>query len=83
MVAKSGEESRVYHGQDPEAGEIAVKIFLTTSAIFRQGRLKYFSRDHRFKNLSHDTASLVDEWAHKEFWNNCNYDERSGHTSRR
>src|SRR5213593_1818168 len=68
-VVKSGKESRVYHGLDSKGEEVAVKIFLTTSAIFRQGRLKYFRGDPRFKNLPHDTASLVDQWALKEFWN--------------
>ncbi len=68
-VVKSGKESRVYHGLDPQGGEVAVKIFLTTSAIFRQGRLKYFQGDPRFKEMPHDTTSLVEQWALKEFWN--------------
>ena len=68
-VVKAGKESRVYHGLDPEGMEVAVKIYLTTSAIFRQGRLKYFQGDPRFKSIPHDTASLVDQWALKEFWN--------------
>jgi RIO kinase 1 len=68
-VVKAGKESRVYHGLDHDGTEVAVKIFLTTSAIFRQGRLKYFQGDPRFKNLPHDTTSLVDQWALKEFWN--------------
>ncbi len=68
-VVKAGKESRVYHGLAPDGMEIAVKIFLTTSAIFRQGRLKYFQGDPRFRNIPHDTASLVDQWALKEFWN--------------
>jgi len=68
-VVKSGKESRVYHGLDEEGAEVAVKIFLTTSAIFRQGRLKYFAGDPRFKSVPHDTLSLVDQWALKEFWN--------------
>ena len=68
-VVKSGKESRVYHSIDSEGKEVAVKIFLTTSAIFRQGRLKYFLGDPRFKDAPHDTASLVDQWAQKEFWN--------------
>src|SRR5689334_10969730 len=38
---KSGKESKIYHGIDPNGKEVAVKIFLTTSNIFRQGRLKY------------------------------------------
>ena len=68
-VVKSGKESRIYHGLDAQGEEVAVKIFLTTSAIFRQGRLKYFQGDPRFKNIPHDTSSLVDLWAQKEFWN--------------
>lgn len=68
-VVKSGKESRVYHGLAADGLEVAVKIFLTTSAIFRQGRLKYFAGDPRFKNVPHDTSSMVDQWARKEFWN--------------
>ncbi len=68
-VVKSGKESRVYHGLDSQGGEVAVKIFLTTSAIFRQGRLKYFQGDPRFNEMPHDTTSLVEQWALKEFWN--------------
>ena len=68
-VVKAGKESRVYHGVDSEGSEVAVKIFLTTSAIFRQGRLKYIQGDPRFKSVPHDTSSLVDQWARKEFWN--------------
>ncbi len=68
-VIKSGKESRVYHGVDTEGKEVAVKIFLTTSAIFRQGRLKYLQGDPRFKNIRRDSTSLVDQWATKEFWN--------------
>ena len=68
-VVKSGKESRVYHGVDSDGGEVAVKIFLTTSAIFRQGRLKYFQGDPRFREIPHDNASMVDQWAIKEFWN--------------
>ncbi len=68
-VLKSGKESRVYHGVRVDGSEVAVKIFLTTSAIFRSGRLKYLQGDPRFKYVAHDTSSLVDQWATKEFWN--------------
>jgi len=66
---KSGKESKIYHGIDPKGKEVAVKIFLTTSNIFRHGRLKYIRGDPRFKDIAHDTASLVDQWASKEFKN--------------
>ncbi len=67
-VVKSGKESRVYHGLDSE-GEVAVKIFLTSSAIFKGGRLKYIHGDPRFKDVPHDTRAIVDLWAAKEFGN--------------
>jgi RIO kinase 1 len=66
---KSGKESRIYHGIDPDGKDIAVKIYLTSSNIFRQGRLKYIQGDPRFKNLPHDTRTLVEQWALKEFKN--------------
>jgi len=66
---KSGKESKIYHGIDPKGKEVAVKIFLTTSNIFRHGRLKYIQGDPRFKDIPHDTSSLVDQWASKEFKN--------------
>ena len=67
-AVKSGKESKVYHGLDSE-GEVAVKIFLTSSAIFKQGRLKYIQGDPRFKDVPHDTGALADLWAGKEFGN--------------
>jgi len=66
---KSGKESKIYHGIDPKGEEVAVKIFLTTSNIFRHGRLKYIRGDPRFKDIPHDTTSLVDQWASKEYKN--------------
>jgi len=66
---KSGKESRIYHGIDPKGNELAVKIYLTSSSIFRQGRLKYIRGDPRFKDIPHDTRSLIDQWALKEFKN--------------
>src|SRR5438445_8576020 len=66
---KSGKESKIYHGIDPNGAEVAVKIFLTTSNIFRHGRLKYIRGDPRFKDIPNDTTSLVDQWASKEYKN--------------
>src|SRR5207247_10989251 len=66
---KSGKESRIYHGIDPKGNELAVKIYLTCSAIFRQGRLKYIRGDPRLKDIPHDTWSLIAQWASKEFKN--------------
>jgi len=68
-VVKSGKESRVYYGTDGEGQEVAVKIFLTTSAIFRQGRLQYLAGDPRFREIPHSSAEIVDKWALKEYKN--------------
>ncbi len=68
-VVKSGKESRVYYGIDGEGTEVAVKIFLTTSAIFRQGRLQYLAGDPRFRDVPRSTAEIVDQWALKEYKN--------------
>lgn len=68
-VVKSGKESRVYHGIGRDGKEVAVKIFLTSSAIFKQGRLKYIAGDPRFREVAHDTRSLVYQWTLKEFKN--------------
>jgi RIO kinase 1 len=66
---KSGKESRIYHGIDPKGKDVAVKIYLTSSAIFKHGRLKYIRGDPRFKDVPHDTRSLIDQWASKEYKN--------------
>src|SRR5207249_12030729 len=68
-AVKSGKESRIYRGMDMKGGDVAVKIYLTSSAIFRQGRIKYIRGDPRFKVILHDTRSLIDQWASKEFQN--------------
>ncbi|MCK4434157.1 serine protein kinase RIO, partial [Candidatus Bathyarchaeota archaeon] len=47
----------------------AIKIYLTVSAEFRKGMLKYIEGDRRFKGVRRDTRSLVFVWAQKEFRN--------------
>ncbi|MGQ9507668.1 MAG: serine protein kinase RIO [Candidatus Bathycorpusculaceae bacterium] len=68
-VVKAGKESRVYWGRDREGNELAIKIYLTVSAEFRKGMLKYIEGDPRFKGVRHDTRSLIFAWAQKEFKN--------------
>ncbi|MEM1539279.1 MAG: serine protein kinase RIO [Candidatus Bathyarchaeia archaeon] len=68
-VVKAGKESRVYWGKNREGEEIAIKIYLTVSAEFRKGMLKYIEGDPRFKGVKHDTRSLIFAWAQKEFKN--------------
>lgn len=68
-VVKAGKESRVYWGKDKRGNELAIKIYLTVSAEFRKGMLKYIEGDPRFKGVKRDTRSLIFAWAQKEFRN--------------
>jgi RIO kinase 1 len=68
-VVSAGKEARVYWGKDREGKDLAVKIYLTSSAEFRKGMFKYIEGDHRFTGVRHDTRSLIFTWAQKEFRN--------------
>ena len=68
-VVSAGKEARVYWGRNTEGKELAVKIYLTSSAEFLKGMRKYIEGDRRFKNVKHDTRSLIFTWAQKEFRN--------------
>jgi RIO kinase 1 len=68
-VVSAGKEARVYWGKNKEGKELAVKIYLTSSAEFLKGMRKYIEGDRRFKNVKHDTRSLIFTWAQKEFRN--------------
>jgi RIO kinase 1 len=68
-VVNAGKEARVYWGKNKEGRDLAVKVYLTASAEFRKGMLKYINGDYRFKGVKHDTRSLVFTWAQKEFRN--------------
>ncbi len=68
-AVRSGKESRLYWGKDAKGRDVAVKIYLTTSAEFKRGRLAYIEGDPRFGRVKRDTRSLVYLWAKKEFTN--------------
>jgi RIO kinase 1 len=68
-VVNAGKEARVYWGKNKKGKELAVKIYLTSSAEFLKGMRKYIEGDRRFKNVKHDTRSLIFTWAQKEFRN--------------
>jgi RIO kinase 1 len=68
-VVSSGKEARVYWGTDKAGKDLAVKIYLTSSAEFKKGMHKYIEGDPRFKDVKHDTRSLIAVWAQKEFRN--------------
>jgi RIO kinase 1 len=68
-VVRSGKESRIYWGLGKRNKAVALKIFLTTSAEFKKGRMMYIKGDERFKSTRTDTRSLIALWALKEFRN--------------
>ena len=68
-VVNAGKEARVYLGKTKEGKDLAVKIYLTASAEFRKGMLKYIEGDYRFKGVKRNTRSLIFTWAQKEFRN--------------
>ena len=68
-VVRSGKEARLYWGMGQRGKEIAIKIYLTTSADFKKGRMMYIEGDERFKGARRETRALVNLWALKEFRN--------------
>jgi RIO kinase 1 len=68
-AVSSGKEAKVYWGKNKEGVDLAVKIYLTSSAEFKKGMHKYIEGDPRFKDVKHDTRSLMAVWAQKEFRN--------------
>jgi len=68
-VVSAGKEARVYWSKNKEGKELALKIYLTGSAEFRKGMLKYIEGDQRFKGVKRDTRSLIFAWAQKEYRN--------------
>ncbi len=68
-VVSAGKEARIYWGKSKEGKDLAVKIYLTSSAEFKKGMFKYIEGDYRFKGVKRDTRSLIFAWAQKEFRN--------------
>ena len=68
-VVQAGKEARIYWGKDRDGKELAIKIYLTTSAEFKKGMLPYIEGDPRFTHVRRDTRSLIYAWAQKEFKN--------------
>ena len=68
-VVKAGKEARIYWAKNPTGKELAIKIYLTISAEFKKGKMLYLEGDPRFRNVRHDTRSIVFAWALKEFKN--------------
>ncbi|MBA4694549.1 MAG: serine protein kinase RIO [Candidatus Poseidoniales archaeon] len=62
-----GKEAHVFHGTG-ENGPIAVKIFHTSNAVFKN-LVQYIEGDPRFGGLKRRHRDLVDIWVRKEFRN--------------
>lgn len=69
-VVSAGKEARVYWGVSPKGDDLAVKIYLTATAEFKKGMLKYIIGDPRFDSyIPKSTRKLMILWARKEFKN--------------
>lgn len=68
-VVNAGKEARIYWGIDQKGIELAIKIYLTSSAEFKKGMIPYIEGDPRFTHIRRDTRSLIYAWAQKEFKN--------------
>lgn len=69
-VVSAGKEARVYWAKDKQGNDLAVKIYLTSTAEFRRGILKYIIGDPRFENIPlSNTRKLIYAWTKKEFRN--------------
>jgi len=69
-VISAGKESRVYLAYGYRGEKLAVKIYLTSTAIFKKGILKYIAGDPRFEGFKpRDTRDLIYAWTRKEYRN--------------
>jgi len=63
-----GKEAHVFHGTNLEGQAVAVKIFHTSNAVFKN-LVQYIEGDPRFTGLRRKHRDLVDVWVRKEFRN--------------
>ncbi len=69
-VVSAGKEARVYWGKGRGGEDLAVKIYLTSTAEFRKGIIKYIRGDPRFEGyVPKSSKKLMALWARKEFKN--------------
>ncbi|MEM4620447.1 MAG: serine protein kinase RIO [Desulfurococcaceae archaeon] len=69
-VVSAGKESRVYLAYGYNNEQYAVKIYLTSTAVFRKGIMKYITGDPRFIGFKpSDTRRLIYMWTRKEYRN--------------
>uniref|UniRef100_A0A7C4JKY8 non-specific serine/threonine protein kinase n=1 Tax=Staphylothermus marinus TaxID=2280 RepID=A0A7C4JKY8_STAMA len=69
-VVSAGKESRIYLAYGWNRELLALKIYLTSTAVFKKGIYKYVAGDPRFDGLKpRSTRKLIYLWARKEFRN--------------
>jgi RIO kinase 1 len=64
----TGKEGNVFRAVTPSGGLLAVKIYRTSTATFRD-MAKYIQGDPRFKGVSGSRRKLIMAWSSKEFRN--------------
>ena len=67
-AVKAGKESVVFWAVNEEEQNVALKVYLISTASFRN-RTRYILGDPRFKRIRKGTRNLVYLWAKKEFRN--------------
>lgn len=70
----TGKEGNVFRATAPDGTLVAVKIYRTSTATFRD-MAKYVMGDPRFKGISGNRKKLILAWAAKEFRNLQRLDE--------
>ena len=63
-----GKEAHVFHGTDISGQTVAVKIFHTSNAVFKN-LIEYIEGDPRFTGLRRKHRDLVEVWVRKEYRN--------------
>ncbi len=63
-----GKEAHVFHGTTMDGAPVAVKIFHTSNAVFKN-LVQYIEGDQRFGGLKRRHRDLVDIWVRKEHRN--------------
>jgi RIO kinase 1 len=64
----TGKEANVFHAISKEYGEVAVKIFMLSTANFNAMK-EYILGDPRFTGIKHAKRDIILAWAKKEFKN--------------
>ena len=68
-VVSAGKESRIYYAKGEKDEDLAVKIYLITSAEFKKTRAMYTAYDPRFQRIPRDFRDFIYLWARREFKN--------------